>query len=84
MMHYLQLALTYVLALVVYWELLEIRGREIGSIMTALRVMPVIIIPPIAFLYMFWYYDKTGRKNFKKPINIGVAFITIAYGMYHL
>ena len=84
MIHYFQLALTYVLALVVYWELLEIRGRDIGPIMTALRALPVIIIPPIAFLYIFWYYRKTERKNFKKPINIGVVFITIAYGVHLL
>ncbi len=83
-MHYIELALIFVLALVIYWELLELKGQEYGPVLTALRVLPVLFMPVLAMAYLGWYANsKTERKKFKMPINVGFFIVIAAYFLYY-
>lgn len=77
---YLQLAIAYAVALILYWEVLEIKGNIYGRFMVALYVLPVIQLPILAAGYIFWFSkNKTHRKKFRMTIDRGVLFLTIAF-----
>lgn len=83
-MHYIEMSLIFVLALVIYWELLELNGQEYGSVLTALIVLPVLFMPVLAMLYLGWHINsKTYRKKFKMPINAGFYIVCSAYFLYY-
>lgn len=80
MEQYIYMALTYVLVLVLYWELLEMKGPSYDPAMTALLVLPVVMLPVISVGYYLWYRHRpTRRKRFTVRIDRGVMFITAAF-----
>lgn len=84
---YLELAIAYAVALILYWEVLEIKGDVYGRFMVALYVLPAVQMPILAVGYIFWFSKcKTHRKRFKMPIDRGILFLTLAFyaSIYHL